>query len=423
MNPLTRTNRIGNHLGIASMILLAASVPTSMAGQNIAAGISLAAALLFLWPLKKEKLPCEPSLCPLLLMLILVLISIPFSIYPNKSLGKFPEIELWLIFIFFVPMIFIRTRKLFTIVTGVVIAAAVTAAVYSFVQIATFAGPPDPGDPVGYRPSGFFSFYLTFANVMGMTAVILWGIALSGKWNTRRMLAAAGAGLLITALILSKSRGPFIAMALSVSAVALLRIRSRKGLFVFLALILAAAGTIFIVPSLRARFFSIFNFSKYHDFENNYAIADRLTRWHIGWNMIREHPVLGVGYGIFATCMPVFNTTGHTIFPSHAHSIYVNIAAESGLPSCLCLITTFFLLLRKFFLDDRRFSNPLGICFFGLVIYYAAAGLTEEVWSDAESFNAFWFLAGLGAACSRLFNQTPVPQTDSAEINTTPSQG
>ncbi len=405
MNTITRINQIGYYLGCTSIIFLAASVPTSMAGQNIAAGTGLFAAMLYLWPLSAKKIPSTPATFSLLLMLVLVLFSIPFSLFPDKALEKLPEIELWLIFVLFLPVVFIRTEKMFRAVLMVLFIAAVAAALFSMIQYGLYHNHTAPGDTVGFRPSGFFSFYLTFGNIMGMVVVVLWGIAISGPPRKQTITAGVCALILFVGIILSKSRGPLLASVISVGTISVLR--SRKTFLLFAGLAVPVIAAAYMDPSLGRRITSLFEFSEYTNFETHYAIADRLTRWQIALNMIKEHPILGVGYGLYQTSMPFFQTTGREVFPCHAHSIYMNVAAESGIPSCLCMVTAFYLFFRKFYLDYRRYANPLGLCFVGLVLHYIIAGLTEEVWSDAESFNAFWFLAGLGIACANLRNRIP----------------
>ncbi len=61
----------------------------------------------------------------------------------------------------------------------------------------------------------------------------------------------------------------------------------------------------------------------------------RIYTWHATFNMIKDYPILGGGPGNFAITYPRYTIAGPT---KHAHSSYLQIAAECGLPALVALL-------------------------------------------------------------------------------------
>src|SRR5205814_3948343 len=131
-------------------------------------------------------------------------------------------------------------------------------------------------------------------------------------------------------LLLTLSRGAVVglaAMALVVSVA-----RGHLLLPVF-AVLLAVPGLLIVPPEFWQRW------------SEGSTLADRgagrLDIWHVGWVVIREHPLLGVGLGGFPLVYYEFLSQATGISWKHAesvaqvmfkfpHNIYVGAAAELG---------------------------------------------------------------------------------------------
>jgi O-antigen ligase len=77
------------------------------------------------------------------------------------------------------------------------------------------------------------------------------------------------------------------------------------------------------------------------------TIQDRIDAWHSGWEMMKAHPVIGVGLGQFNDYHK-----GKT-----SHSTFVRIGSESGILGlitwCAMLFAAFKLLLRTKYMNER----------------------------------------------------------------------
>jgi len=65
-----------------------------------------------------------------------------------------------------------------------------------------------------------------------------------------------------------------------------------------------------------------------------------LEAWTAGFQMIKSHPVTGIGLGNFKSEMPAYNLPGNT-YDSIAHNMFIEVAAELGLPAFVLFLAIF----------------------------------------------------------------------------------
>lgn len=148
------------------------------------------------------------------------------------------------------------------------------------------------------------------------------------------------AALCLAALYVSFSRGAWLgaAAAVLVMAVFLPRRLSAGIALVGAALALgwglAWAGL--LPASLTARLADAADFTTVADVRGvnindaNFAIVERLAHWQAAAGMARAAPWLGVGLGNYAAAYPAFRLLNWPNALGHAHMIYLNVLAETG---------------------------------------------------------------------------------------------
>lgn len=138
------------------------------------------------------------------------------------------------------------------------------------------------------------------------------------------------------------------------------------------------------------------------------ALSLRLTIWETGWRMLHDRPLTGVGASAFAEAYDAysprtddpFRSTGSMKTPYHAHQMYVSVAAESGWPGLIGLISAVALCALWFYrapVAQRRQAAP-----------YAAslAVIAFPIQSQPVLYTLWWFpiilllLAGMLSALS-----------------------
>ncbi|WP_150106330.1 O-antigen ligase family protein [Anaeromyxobacter dehalogenans] len=218
-------------------------------------------------------------------------------------------------------------------------------------KLYTGVGPLDV--PTGrYGAVGFFSWYTRLALSLTPLAALAGGLALLAPLRRRtRVALALGAGGAAWAVVLTTSRAAWAGLA--VAAVALALSAGRRVRRVALPLTVAvsvAAGC--AVPDLRVRLGRAFSA------ESN---ADRSAIWRACRAVIADHPLTGVGYKALPQVgRPYYETySADTPVRSWCHDTPLSAWAEGG-PLLAGAVLAWMALLVRAFLRARRAGDPLA---------------------------------------------------------------
>jgi O-antigen ligase len=203
------------------------------------------------------------------------------------------------------------------------------------------------------------------------------------------------------ALLLSQSRGPWLAAGAGLAAlVAFHRRRARLA-----APLLILAGAIFLHPGLRARFASLRGGTP------DQSRVHRFILWNNAWETGKRHPFTGVGPGNLAKGVMIHRTEpGYLPNPfgmdGDAHNQYLHHFAERGflgLAALLVLLATPFCLAATGLKRPADGRGPPAWVKWGLFAFFLSFPLmnvTERVFDDAEPCLVFWVLASLLVSAS-----------------------
>ncbi len=138
---------------------------------------------------------------------------------------------------------------------------------------------------------GTYSVYLTFA------LCALLALLLSARRPIWRWLGLAAAGLVTLAVVLSLARAAFLGLAAVLATTLWYLVRAGR-IRTTLTLIVLAVTVGFAVARFRAsEFVGLYAASIAEPGE--LSNLERISRWLAAWNMVRAHPLLGVGYGTY----------------------------------------------------------------------------------------------------------------------------
>jgi O-antigen ligase len=156
--------------------------------------------------------------------------------------------------------------------------------------------------------------------------------------------------VLIGGLIVSFSRGAWLgAAAAGVALMAALPRRWGWGLA------LVAGGGALVVGLLQAglmpasianRLADVADFANVTDVrgvninDDNFAIVERLAHWQAAEGMARDNPWLGVGLGNYGAAYPRYALLNWPNALGHAHMVYLNVLAETGVVNIVALSGT-----------------------------------------------------------------------------------
>jgi putative inorganic carbon (hco3(-)) transporter len=157
--------------------------------------------------------------------------------------------------------------------------------------------------------------------------------------------------------------------------------------------------------------------------------SHRLIVWLTGWQMIKAHPIVGVGPeeirkpDVFFAYLP---STVHRPLPDgdyrHLHSIYIHYAAECGLPAAIFLTAALLLALLDFNRAVRTLPAGRSVPRFLLqaaiacVIGTAVGGLFEKNLGDTEVLTMFLAIMCLGYMCVGYIAAQPADRMNSPRI-------
>ncbi len=245
--------------------------------------------------------------------------------------------------------------------------------------------------PLDRRIPGPFSHYMTFSGVLLLGFCLLLGrIAGGSSWRRPGYWLALGA--IGTTLILTLTRGAWVAAGVSLAIV--LMLRARRWVPVYLAALLVFGVLVFSFgpETWKQRISSIADPRN----ESNY---DRLSMLQAGLFMISERPLFGLGPRMVEHRYPIYrHPTAPRFHVKHLHNSFLQIAAERGL---LSLAAYLWLMVAGLGLTYRGYrhhgggdgeSADLYVGVLLALVGFNVAGLFEANWRDSEIQRLVLFL-------------------------------
>lgn len=147
----------------------------------------------------------------------------------------------------------------------------------------------------------------------------------------------------------------------------LLMVRLKAGFKVFIALIVVMFLAYIILPEDQIQ-----RFTQMGDDKNSIT---RFAYWSYGWEVIKDHPLFGVGYNNWLSYAH-FDRPGGIVFgrTQLPHNIYIEVASESGL---LGFFSFMFLVIYAFVINarTRKMAVQLKHKLFNFITYGFSMGL------------------------------------------------
>ncbi len=341
-------------------------------------------------------------LAPLGIYAICFLVSILFSLEPRTSLGELRD----LLTLATLPLalLWVRGERDVRRLADLLLLMMVALALYGIVQYhATDYGPLDN------RIRGPFSHYMTFAGVLLVGDFLLLGRMLVGDgWKRPWHWAALVA--LNTALLLTLTRGAWVAAGVTVTVA--LGVRARRVFALYLAAAVLA-GVLFVALAPDAWNARIRSIADPRDGSN----YDRLCMLQAGLYMISERPLFGIGPRMVKERYPIYrHPTAPRYAVSHLHNTILQIAAERGLTSLAAYLWLMVAGLALAWRGYRREGSEGGDradLYLGVilaVVGFNLAGLFEANWRDTEVQRLMLFLLAIPLCLRENRPQVTAPQ-------------
>jgi putative inorganic carbon (hco3(-)) transporter len=402
-------------LATAAAVTILLSIAVSQILLGLAIGVLLLSGLPLRWP---------RIAIPLGLFLLWTLLSLAFSPDPANGLTQVRKMPVFL--------------TMLTVYSSVLTLAEIRILVLSWVGVGTItaglgifqfahkwaqaiAQHRDFYDfYIDQRITGFQNHWMTFSGQELFLLLMLAAFLLFGP-NVRRnawiwVPCAVAVG---TVLILSYTRGVLAAAVIAVTYLLWAWKRVAVLAMPVLLLIVFLAGP----ASLRQRVTSIWSPE-----QNTDSNEHRFIVWRTGWEMIKAHPVFGVGpeeigkdkifYAYLPRDIPLPLPPG---FYKHLHSIYIHYAAERGIPAALFLTGALLMALYDF---QRALKTlPPGRSDRRFLLHWASAsvigtmivGIGDLNLGLSDELTMFLVVMCLGYTAARCYNEPFASVTQSKQ--------
>ena len=269
-----------------------------------------------------------------------------------------------------------RLQKLLFVIIGVGVASALFGIIRQHLQHSP--GFLLPALPLGNRSFGQFINRNHFALLLEMSLGLTLGLMVGQVGSRRRLLILLPlSGLLWVALIYSNSRGGIIASFCQLLFIAVLvdplrfLTRGRAGessrgfqrfasgivvraflIVILIGLFVYGVGWIGGEPVVTNFELATTDFSQ-QQMQNN-TNTSRKEIWFATLQLIKEHPLVGVGFGGYWIGITRYHHASGEITPQQAHNDYLELVASGGLVGCALVVWFLVGLVRS---ARRRLSS------------------------------------------------------------------
>jgi O-antigen ligase len=387
---------------------------------SIAVSQSLLALALAALLLSGEQLRIPPVKMPLGLFILGTLVALAFSPHPAEGL---PQVrKLFVLFELVIVFSCLRDLKLIRWVFLTWAGFAAITGIRGFVQFvqkmqqARALGQNDYSYYVGERITGFMSHWNTFSAqqmfALTMLAAILFFAPIAGK----RLWVWILCGLMMAvAVLLAETRAVWVGLTVS----GLYLTWYWKRVMILAAPVLVAIAFFASPPVIQERFKSL---THPKGVDSN---SFRLVTWRTGLEMIKAHPLLGIGpegtkYH-FEEWVPADTPRPlPTGWYGHLHNIYLQYAAERGIPTMLVLMWLLGRMLYDFWRglrklppgrSDERFLLHGGIA---VILATLAEGFFEYNLGDSEVLTMFLVVVACAYQAVPMKDERPTPRATGA---------
>jgi O-antigen ligase len=388
---MTVTARLARTLALAGLLVHAALCPISIAGTQIGLGIAAAGTAAGIAAgFRPARTPLD---LPLLALVVVCVASDLLSPYGPPTLDS---ATLWRsVFGFFIvhhSVSLLGERRSRNAALAAVAAGLCLSSIVGLVQFRTgidlvhLLGLRDeprwvdaPGVPGRFGAMGFFISRLTFGHNATLLVALLGGSLAAGALHRRvAVLAACAVALGMAAVAATFDRAAWLALAVAALVVVAF---SKRGRAVAVACGVAVAGAL-LFPGVRSRLATTFDWR---------ANADRLFLWARASEIVRDHPLHGVGFANYPRiCSSYYDRVDPTFFMrTWAHNAALSLLAETGPLGLIALLWAGFRTVRAL-LQSLRGGEPIALGALAATAALAVIAQAHDVFYDTKVMYALW---------------------------------
>jgi O-antigen ligase len=331
---------------------------------------------------------------PILLLLLSGIISILVARDHRGALGLYKAYFIEPVILFYVAAALLHRREHFqTVLLGFGIGSSLFALLnIGWVVVAFFTRSISAGAP----PSAIYTSSNEVAMFLEPPAAFAVALVLFSDEQRQRRLALVWTAILVVALVLTFSRGAYLALAVfAVLTAVTVRPNLRRPLLV----VGIAAALVALIAIVTASNTPIMQ-DRFSYIALNYTLQTRSVIYVATWHMITSHPIFGLGLGGYLYVLHEFPE----IYP---HDVYLAFWVELGLLG----LVAFLVILGGLFWRAWR-ALPLAAGFerallwggIGTIVLWTVHGIFDTPYWKNDMSVEFWLVAAILVSAVRLIH-------------------
>ena len=348
----------------------------------------LAVAVLMMWKSGESIWIRSPINLPLGLFVGWVLLSVPFATDPAYSFAEWRKVVAQVL-VFYWALLVLRRHSYEAMSNRILSAVMIGTAFLCAYAIADFLARGGTWRDRYVRAGAPYSDYNWLTTYMVIAVPLLVAAAVRCRVSWKRMLSIGVMLLALFAQAISYTRAGWLGMVAQGLSFGLFTARRRLVLGVFVACLLLGGG-----------FVTLSQIGYQRDTVDPWTLQARLAIWKLGFSVILEHPVIGVGYGS-NTFMKRFTGYPETLKADGPHSTLLMVTMGSGVPALVFLIWIFVAGIRalirqaKIVPDHQRSAAMIAVAV--MMVGFATRNFFDYMFAGSLAY-LFWILLATGFA-------------------------
>ena len=326
------------------------------------------------------------------IMLLTMFPSIIFSYNPLESAKYFCDIWIYRLVPLFAITLFAKNYQVIEkVIVGFFAAEAVECLLVIYQTVMGITN----------RPGGFGNHPMHLAGILAMVIPVIIVVVMDKNFSAKlRTVCMCLLPVLLVGAIAGRSRGLWLTLLLVLPFVGYkYLLENKKYLMVALGIFVVLLGVFWTTPKLKNRVASITNVT------TNKSNIGRLSVWESSINMIKDHPVTGVGLRQFKKQYDQKYDLKRVKFNlPHSHNNFLQIFSEAGVIGFLgYLFFTVFVLCSNF-IDWIKNKNPYSLMMFALWAGFTGFGFIDATIYGSSASKTIWLMTGFLLALKVLKN-------------------
>ncbi|WP_294192980.1 O-antigen ligase family protein [uncultured Sphingomonas sp.] len=238
----------------------------------------------------------------------------------------------------------------------------------------------------------------TAAQMLLVSVALAAALLFSGE-RRFRLIYAGVVALGTLALVLGSARSAIIGLAVAFGLIALSLRRKPYFPLLIVAGLVACVGAIpFLPPTLLERFSAV------TDFGRDQTLFRRITYLRIGFDLLQQSPLWGVGPGNFPLyyLLPDYRwMPGRELYPRELHNTYLDAAVEYGLVGFVAFVAALGHALASAWRAAHARNPTLARSAFAVGVALAAL-MAASFFMPHKNLRYLWLMVAIAVQCGRL---------------------